>query len=190
MGSSINSDKRRTSIFIDEALLKQVKDYAGDHGSSMADVTRAALMIGLVRMRHGHRMFGLKNDVLEAAAAGNYILAREAIDRLAAAAGKPGKDQLIEEMTDAVDRRDFASARTTLNQLELYLGGRGDTSPGLEGMDEALEDHHFDTARNILSELEAKANSAAPRDGSADGLSSARPRSRQRDPNRQGTGAD
>lgn len=159
MGSGKLDKPKRTSVFLEESLIKEVDDYVGDNKGSKANVIRLALATGLQQLRHMRIVFQLKNNAIEAASAGKYVAAREAIDRMAIVSGRPSTDQLMEQMKEAVDKRDFARARHSLDRLELYLGDRIGTSPGLEEMEDALENEDFDIARKILVQLEENADS-------------------------------
>jgi thioredoxin-like negative regulator of GroEL len=157
VGSAKANKRVRFSVFLEQFLIDEVKDYRDSNGGHMADIIRTALFMGLNQMKHSNEMLKLKSGAIEAAAAKRFDEALEAIDRMAARVGRPSAERLMEQINEAVANRDFATARNSLYYLELQTESKSGSSLGVEGMDEALENEDFDGARKILGQLKANA---------------------------------
>ena len=93
-GTSVVLKKRgpltRTSVFIEDLILKQIRAYAGAHGFKESDVIRAALAIGLQTLKRPSTAQGMTETVIDdeivrvedAVIDGEYELARKIVRRL------------------------------------------------------------------------------------------------------------
>ena len=154
----------RTSVFLEPSLIAQAKQRAGTHGN-FSDIIRGALMLGLNELDRLSTMFQLKNDVLQAAANGEFARGGEVIDRMAASVGRPSTDQLKRAVNEALAKKDFARAHWLVRQLEFLQRDWSATAPDLEELYEALEDEEFDIARTILDALRQKREVSTTNDG-------------------------
>ena len=142
-------------MFLEPSLIAQAKQRAGTNGN-VSDTIRGALMLGFVEQDRLSTIFSLKNDVLQAAANGEFARAGEVIDRIAASVGRPSTDQLKRAVNKALAKKDFARAHELVRQLELLQRDWSATAPDLEELCEALDDEEFDIARTILDSLRQK----------------------------------
>ena len=156
IGGSENQDKRtRTSVFLEQGLIDEARDYAKRRGVRTADVIRLALLVGLGALEQSSKRSDLKNNVMEAVAAREFVKAREALARVEEH-DRPITTQLRLEVSTAVARRDFRKARRALEHLELYVGARlgRDLEEEMDRLDDAIENNDFDTARRAIVRLE------------------------------------